>query len=363
MATKIQTALWGKGPAGEDVHTFTLTNASGASVVLSEMGAGIIEINVPDRDGNLADVALGYKDLESYFADGPYMGKTPGRYANRIDKGRFTLDGKTYSLATIGGKFHLHGGPGGFGERVWEGRISDSAVEFRLVEKDMQCGYPGDLEIIARYRWDDDCSLTITYLAATSAPTVLNVTNHAYFNLKGEGRGDILGHILTINASDYVVTDEAIVPTGEIATVAGTPMDFLVPKPVGRDIFKDFPALNTGKGYDSCWVLDGRPGELNLAAVLEEPESGRVLEVLTTQPAIQLYCGNWLSGCPLGRSGTEYGDYYGAALECQHFPDSPNHPEFPSTVLRPGEEFSETIVYRFSVREAAPHGNAQDSTL
>lgn len=346
----IDMSVWGKGPAGEDVHVFRLVNSSGASVLLSEMGAGIVEINVPDRNGVLADVVLGYKDPESYFADGPYMGKTPGRYANRINKGVFELDGKSYQLATIDGKFHLHGGPGGFGERVWNGRISDDGVEFLLVEKDGQCGYPGDIEVVVRYEWSDECALSISYMARTSAPTVLNLTNHAYFNLKGEGNGNILDHVLFLNASDYVVTDEAIVPTGEIATVAGTPMDFLTPKKVGRDIFQDFAPLKIGKGYDSCWVLDGVPGQLNQAAVLEEPQSGRVLEVLTTQPAIQLYCGNWLKGCPEGRNGHQYEDYSGLALECQHFPDSPNHPEFPSTVLRPGEEFNELIIYKFSVR-------------
>lgn len=350
LMNEITILPWGTTPQGEDIHTFLLKNHSGASVLLSEMGAGIIEINVPDRNGAMANVVLGYNAPESYFADGPFMGKTPGRFANRINRGQFVLDGKTYNLATIGGKFHLHGGPGGFGERLWKGRAWEGGVEFLLVEKDLQCGYPGDIEVLVRYDWSEDNELSIKFMARTSAPTVVNLTNHAYFNLKGEGNGDILDHILRLNASEYVVTDDSLVPTGEVAAVAGTPLDFVVPKPLGRDINADFPAIVNGKGFDSCWVIDGCPGQLNTAAVLEEPSSGRVLEVLTTQPAIQVYTGNWLKGCPSGRRGTSYGDYYGVALECQHFPDSPNHPDFPSVVLRPGEEFNEIIIYRFSAR-------------
>lgn len=346
----IETTPWGKGPEGEEIHLYKMTNVTGASVVLSETGAGIVEINVPDKEGRIANVALGYARAEDYFNDGPCMGKVPGRYANRIAGARFVLDGKEYRLLSDKADFQLHGGPGGYADRIWKGRVSDNGVEFLLEDPDGKNGYPGNVEVLARYEWDDECRLTLSLRAHSDAPTVINLTNHAYFNLKGEGNGDILGHLLTLNASDFVVTDSNLVPTGEIASVAGTPMDFTTPKEIGRDIAMDFPALKSGKGYDSCWVIDGRPGELSLAARLEERQSGRVLEVLTTQPGVQVYTGNWLDGCPKGRGGAEYHDYYGVALECQHLPDSPNHPDFPSTVLRPGEEFNELIIYRFSAK-------------
>lgn len=346
----IETLPWAKGPEGEEIHLYKMTNAVGASVVLSEIGAGIVEINVPDKDGKMANVALGYSRAEDYFNDGPCMGKIPGRYANRIAGAKFILDGKEYRLLSDKAAFQLHGGPGGYADRIWKGRVSEDGVEFLLEDPDGKNGYPGNVEVLARYEWDDDCSLVLSLRAHSDKPTVINLTNHAYFNLKGEGNGDILGHELALNASDYVVTDSDLVPTGEIATVAGTPMDFSELKAIGRDISVDFPALKAGKGYDSCWIIDGQPGQLNLAARLEERLSGRVLEVLTTQPGIQVYTGNWLNGCPKGRGGSEYHDYYGVALECQHLPDSPNHPDFPTAVLRPGEEFNELIIFRFYTR-------------
>lgn len=338
--------LWGKGPAGEEIFLYTLENASGAKVMLSSVGAGIVEIDVPDRDGKLSNVVLGYKRAEDYFSDGPCAGKIPGRYANRIAKGKFTLDGKEYTLEINNGPNHLHGGPRGFQNRVWDSRIEGEAVEFQYFSEDGEGGYPGNLKVVAHYEWSDENELSLTLTAETDAPTVVNLTNHVYFNLRGNG--SVLDHILRLNASEYLPTDETLIPTGEVAPVAGTPMDFVVPKELGEDIKQDFPALNYGKGYDNCYLIDGAtPGQLSEAAELFEDESGRRLTVYTTQPAVQIYTGNWLSGCPEGRGGEVYADYDAVAIECQHCPDSPNRPLFPSTILRPGEVFEEAIIWAF----------------
>ena len=346
---KITRECWGKAPDGKEINLYTLVNAGGAFVRLCDVGAAIVSIAVPDREGKLADVVLGYTDPLDYFADGPCAGKVPGRYANRIANGRFTLDGKEYSLPVNNGPNHLHGGPEGFQNRVWESRIAGDAVEFLYYSEDGEAGYPGALKAVAHYEWGDDNALKLTLTAQTDAPTVVNLTNHAYFNLNGEGNNGILTHLLQLNASEYLPTDETLIPTGAAEDVAGTPMDFVTPKPIGRDIKADFPALRYGKGYDNCWLIDGAvPGQLSTCAVLYAPESGRRLEVLTTQPAVQVYTGNWLAGSPRGKCGRSYFDYDGVAIECQHCPDSPNHPEFPSTVLRPGEVYEEAIIWAFS---------------
>ena len=346
---EIKKETWGVLPDGQEVTLYTLTNASGASVRLSSLGAAIVSINVPDREGKLADVAIGYNRPEDYLADGPCAGKIPGRYANRIAKGKFTLDGKEYDLPVNNGPNHLHGGPQGFQNKVWESRIEGEAVEFMYFSEDGEAGYPGNLKVVAHYEWSEDNELKLSMTAETDAPTVLNLTNHVYFNLNGEG--DILGHLLELNASEYLPTDETLIPTGESAPVAGTPMDFSEAKPIGRDIKADFPALKYGKGYDNCWLIDGAmPGQLSTAAELYAPESGRFLEVLTTQPAVQVYTGNWLAGSPVGKHGRSYEDYEAVAIECQHCPDSPNRPEFPTTVLRPGETFEEAIIWVFRTR-------------
>ena len=348
---KITRELWGHAPCGKDIFRYTLVNTSGAFVRLCDVGAAIVSIGVPDRDGKLADVVIGYNDPLDYFSDGPCSGKVPGRYANRIAKGRFSLDGKEYTLPVNNGPNHLHGGPQGFQNHVWESRIVDDAVEFLYYSEDGEAGYPGNLKAVAHYQWSDDNALKLTLTAQTDAPTVVNLTNHAYFNLNGEGNGNILGHELKLNASEYLPTDETLIPTGAVDPVAGTPMDFVTAKPIGRDIQADFPALKYGKGYDNCWLIDGAlPGQLNTCAELYAPESGRVLEVLTTQPAVQVYTGNWLAGSPKGKCGRSYFDYDAVAIECQHCPDSPNQPEFPTTVLRPGEVYEEAIIWAFSVR-------------
>lgn len=327
-----------------------IVNASGASVTLSNLGAGIVEVCVPDSQGRLANVALGYADPADYMADGPCMGKTPGRYANRIARGRFSIDGTEYQLAVNNGPNALHGGPTGFQNRLWNVRI-DSArgeVVFSRVSPDGEEGYPGTLTAEVIYRWTDDNILSIDYNATVEgAPTVVNLTNHTYWNL--DRTPSALDHTLRLNADRYVVTDKDLTPTGELAPVDSTPMDFRTERRIGDDVAKtDFAPLAYGKGYDSCWEIAGSPGALNEAATLAGPQSGRVLKVRTTHPGVQVYSGNWLKGSPKGVDGQDYDDYAGIAIECQHFPDAPNHPHFASTLLRPGETMHERIEYHFT---------------
>jgi len=339
--------LWGTAPDGKEIFLYTLKNAFGASVQLCSVGAGIVSIVVPDKAGKMEDVVIGYKKAEDYFADGPCSGKVPGRYANRIAKGKFTLDGVEYTLPVNNGPNHLHGGPDGFQNQVWESRIEGDAVEFLYYSADGEAGYPGNLKAVAHYTWGEDNSLKLILTAETDKPTVVNLTNHVYINLDGEASGSVLNHKLELNASQFLPTDETLIPQGEPADVAGTPMDFVEAKPIGQDIKADFPALNYGKGYDNCYLIDGAmPGQLSEAAQLWGPKSGRHLTVLTTQPAVQVYTGNWLKGCPMGKTRA-YEDYDGVAIECQHCPDSPNRPDFPSTVLRPGEVMEEAIIWVF----------------
>ena len=343
---EITKEIWGKGPEGKEIIRYTIKNASGAYVQLSSLGAGITAIVVPDKNGELANVVLNYPNALDYMADGPCAGKIPGRFANRIAKGKFSLDGKHYSLPVNNGPNHLHGGPDGFQNQVWDSRIEGDAVEFLYYSADGEAGYPGNLKAVAHYEWSEDNALKLTLTAESDAPTVVNLTNHCYFNLDGEG--SVLDHEMELNASEYLPTDESLIPTGEVAPVAGTPMDFSERKKIGRDIREDFPALKFGKGYDNCWLIDGAmPGQLSSAAELWGPVSGRHLEVLTTQPAVQVYTGNWLSGCPASPSGYAYKDYDAVAIECQHTPDAPNQPAFPTTVLRPGEIYEEAIIWAF----------------
>lgn len=342
---------WGRTPCGKEICLYTLTNSSGASVKLSSVGAGIVAVNVPDKDGVLGDVVLGYPSADSYFNDGPCAGKVPGRYANRIAQGHFILDGVEYNLPINNGPNSLHGGPQGFQNKVWESREHEGGVEFLYYSEDGEMGYPGALKAVARYDWSEENELRLTLTAESDAPTVVNLTNHAYFNLNGEGSGSVLGHTLRLNASEYLPTDDTLIPLGESVPVAGTPMDFVNEKPIGRDIKEDFPALNYGKGYDNCWVIDGyEPGQLQVCAELHSPESGRLLEVFTTQPGVQVYTGNWLAGCPEGKNGHVYNDYDGVAIECQNFPDAPNKADYPSPVLRPGEVYEQAIIFAFGIR-------------
>lgn len=326
-----------------EIITYRIVNSKGASIVLSSLGAGILEVNVPNRMGKIENVALGYAKPGDYVNDGPCMGKIPGRYANRIGAGKFSIDGKEYSLAVNNGPNHLHGGPTGFQNRIWDSCITKDGVKFTYVSKDGEEGYPGELTVTAEYKWTDRNKLQLDLKATTTKDTIVNLTNHAYFNLRGADSGNALDHKLKINATRYLVTDENLTPTGELAPVAGTPMDFRKLRVIGSRIRNNFPALIYGKGYDNCWVLDGEE-----AVVMKEALSGRKLTIRTDQPGVQVYTGNWLSGCPVNHSGLRYLDYDGVAIEAQGFPDAPNHPDFPSQLLRAGEEYRRYISFIFS---------------
>ncbi len=334
-----------------DITLYTFTNVSGSQVTVSSLGAGIVSVKVPDAEGNLENVALGYADPADYMADGPCAGKVPGRYANRIAGGHLRVDGKDYQLAINNGPNALHGGPTGFQNRIWNSRVAGDTVVFYRTSPDGEENYPGTVQVEAAYTWSDGDVLTLELTATTDAATVVNLTNHCYWNLEGQNSGSVLDHKLYLAASRYLPTDSTLIPTGEMAPVAGTPMDFTETKTIGQDIKADFPALEYGKGYDNCWVIDSyNKGVLKTAAILEAPASGRVLEVATTQPAVQVYTGNWLAGCPKNAEGRSYDDYDGVAIECQGMPDSPNHPDFPSLQLYPGEVYNEIIEFKFSTK-------------
>ena len=337
-------------PIGE-ITLYTLTNSAGASVTLSSLGAGINSVVVPDASGKMDNVVLGYRDPASYIADGPCAGKVPGRFANRIARGHFSIGDKEYTLPINNGPNSLHGGPDGFMNRIWNSRLDGDTVVFELTSPDGDAGYPGELQAEARYTWSDDCTLTLRLLAHSDAPTVVNLTNPTYWNLEGENSGSVLDHTLWLAASHYLPTDDTLIPTGEIAPVEGTPMDFTQFRRLGDDIHADFPAITYGKGYDNCWMVDDyRPGVLRHIATLNAPHSGRVLEVSTTQPAAQVYAGCWLAGSPENPEGRSYNDYDGVAIECQNAPDAPNKPQFPSALLLPGQTYDQTITFHISAK-------------
>lgn len=332
-----------------DITLYTLTNRSGASVTLSTLGAGIVAVVVPDRDGKLADVAMGYEDPKDYFYDGPCSGKIPGRYAGRIGKGQFSIGDKHYQLAINNGPNALHGGPEGFQNRIWNAKPVSDGVEFTYFSADGEEHYPGNLTVRALYTWSEDNTLTLRMYATTDATTIINLTNHVYYNLGGHDSGTSLDHLLKLNARTYVPTDETLVPYGRIDAVEGTPMDFSYEHPLRTFVEEDFAALKNGKGYDSSWVIeDHEPGKISLAAELTDPVSGRKLTVSTDQPIVHVYNGNWISGSPKGKGGYEYHDYDTVSIECQDFPDAPNHSNFPRVILEPGEMYARTIVFNFS---------------
>jgi aldose 1-epimerase len=335
---------------GREVGVFELASPSGVAVELIEIGAAISRIQAPDRDGNVADVTLGFEDVEAYLENPSYFGCAVGRVANRIAGAKFELDGETYELAANDGPNALHGGPGGYCKVLWTGESVPSAegaaVRFTYTSPDGEEGYPGTLEAAVTYTLDAEGALRLDYEATTDAPTPVNLTNHSYFNLAGAGSGTILDQELQLRASRYTPVDETLIPTGELAPVADTPFDFTTPTAIGARI----EAVGGNPvGYDHNYVLDAEGGGLELAARVHDPASGRVMEVLTTEPGIQFYSGNFLDGSLTGRGGA-YPQYAALCLETQHFPDSIHQPDFPSVVLRPGETFSSTTVYRFSTR-------------
>lgn len=342
---------YGKTADGNTIQEYTLRNSAGMEVRLITYGGILTSIRVPDRQGRLANVVLGFESLAKYEAEHPYFGAITGRYANRIAGGRFTLDGIEYQLARNDGAVSLHGGVVGFDKRLWSADDLGSAVELSYTSPDGEEGYPGNLEVTVRYSLDEGNALRIDYAAETDAPTVLNLTNHSYFNLMGEGEGTIYDHILTLNADHFTPTDETQIPTGDVAPVAGTPFDFRRPKAIGPGQRSADPQIVMSKGYDHNFVLDRdglAAGELGFAARVYEPRSGRVMEVWTTEPGVQFYGGNVLDTTLVGSSSRLYRQSDGLALETQHFPDSPNKPAFPSTALRPGNRFESTSVYKFS---------------
>ena len=347
---------YGATAEGVPVDEFTLTNAAGMEAKIITYGGIIASIKVPDRHGRFANVALGFDNWRDYETRNPYFGAITGRYANRIAGGRCVLDGQLIQLDVNNGPNSLHGGFRGFDKAIWEAREvvghADVGLELKYLSLDGDQKFPGALDVTVIYTLTHANELRIDYSATTDKPTFLNLTNHSYFNLKGEGEGDIGGHILMLNADTYTPDKPDLIPTGEILPVEDTPLDFRVPKLIGPGIRSDHPQIVVGRGYDHNWVLN-RPSlhhaELMLAARVEEPESGRVLEVFTTEPAIQFYGGNFLDGTLYGPSGRAYRQGDGFCLETQHYPDSPNHANFPSTVLRPGETYLSTTEFKFSL--------------
>ncbi len=352
---KIQKQAFGTTPGGQEVLLYTLTNSNNMQVQITNYGGIITSILVPDKNGKLSDVVLGYDNLDSYIKVTPYFGCIVGRYGNRIAKGQFTLNGKTYSLATNNGRNHLHGGIVGFDKVVWTAKeITEKEVlglELSYLSKDGEEGYPGSLSATVTYTLTNQNEIKIDYLATTDQPTVVNLTNHSYFNLKDAGLTPILDHQLMLDADAITPVDSTLIPTGEFMPVAGTPFDFKNLTPIGERINADDQQIKYGLGYDHNFVLNGKMGELRLIGKVYEPASGRVLEVLTTEPGVQFYSGNFLDGSITGKNGAVYHRRHGFCLETQHYPDSPNQPNFPSTVLNPGEKYQATTIYKFSVKK------------
>ena len=347
---KIKREPFGKMPDGKPVERFTLTNANGVELKAIGYGGIITSLRVPDRNGKLDDVVLGFDSLEGYLKPPPFFGAIIGRYGNRIGKAQFTLDGTTYKLAANNGPNHLHGGVKGFDKVLWTVEpVGNNALAFTRTSADGEEGYPGNLRTRVTYTLTDKNELIVEYQATTDKATPVNLTQHSYFNLAGHASGDILGHELMLNADRYTPVDDTLIPTGELAPVAGTPFDFLKPTAIGARINGDHPQLKAGQGYDHNWVLNRKGTGLELAARVREPKTGRTLEIATTEPGIQFYAGNFLKGDLTGKGGAVYKHRTGFCLETQHFPDSPNQPKFPSTTLRPGSEYHTTTVFTFGV--------------
>src|SRR5437016_618474 len=351
--TNVTSQPFGKLPDGTPIEIYTLNDGRFQAWVMA-YGGTVVSLRVPDRKGQAADVVLGFDNLDGYVANNnnkgtAFFGALIGRYANRIAHATFTLDGKKYEVPKNDGDHSLHGGTHGFNNVVWKAKTIANGIELTYLSKDGEAGYPGNLTTVVRYTLVKG-NLRFDYSATTDKDTVLNLTNHSYFNLAGQGNGDILGHQLTLDASRFTPVDATLIPTGELKSVELTPFDFRKPTAIGSRINADDEQLHRGRGYDHNWVLDAKGGTLAEAAQVYEPNSGRVLRVLTDQPGIQFYSGNFLDGTIKGKGGVAYQHRSGLCLETQHFPDSPNHPAFPTTELKPGQRFHRVTVYSFSAR-------------
>ncbi len=356
MKATITQNPFGTLPDGNPVNLFTLTNKNGVEVKIINYGGIIVSLKTPDRTGKMADIVLGFDSLAPYLDTHPYFGAIIGRFGNRIAKARFTLDGKEYQLAANNGPNHLHGGLKGFDKQIWQAETGEdeNGVTLKLsrVSPDGEEGYPGTLQTRVDYTLTNDNELRIDYHASTNKNTVINLTNHAYFNLTGDPSGNVNGHELTLHADAFLPVDETLIPNGKPEPLNGGPFDFQTAKPIGKDIGAENAQLKIAGGYDHCWVLKKEAGNEapQLAASVYEPQTGRVMEVLTTEPGVQFYTGNFLDGTLTGKGGVVYNFRSGFCLETQHFPDSPNQPQFPSVLLKPGETYRTTSVYRFSVK-------------
>jgi len=347
---------FGKTPDGETVDLYTLTNKNGVEAAITTYGGSVVSLKVPDRQGKLGDVVLGFDSVDGYVNNTSYIGALIGRYGNRIGHAEFRLDGKTYTLAKNNGENTLHGGTKGFNKAVWTAKEIPSkdgqALELTYLSKDGEEGFPGSLQVRVIYTLTDSNSLKIEYFATTDKETVVNLTNHSYFNLAGPGAGDILSHVLTINADKFTPVDSGLIPTGELRDVAGTPFDFRKATEIGARINADDEQIKLGGGYDHNFVLNRKSGDpISLAARVVEPKTGHVMEVWTTEPGVQFYTGNFLDGSLHGKGGVSYTKRSAFCLETQHFPDSPNKPKFPSTELKPGERYHTTTIYKFSMEK------------
>ena len=355
MTALISETDFGKTPDGQNTTLYTLRNAQGMEVKITNYGGIITHWTAPDKNGKFEDVVLGYDTLGGYVAESPYFGALVGRYGNRIAKGKFTLDGKTHTLAVNNGENHLHGGLKGFDKVVWKtDKVEkDGQVGLKMYyeSKDGEEGYPGNLKVTVNYLLKNDNSLQIDYEATTDKATPVNLTNHTYFNLSGNTKTNILNHQLQLDASYFLPVDTGLIPTGELQSVKNTPFDFTKLETIGKRINDSTDVqIKRGGGYDHCWVLDNSTDTLKHFATVYEPTSGRLMEGFTTEPATQFYTSNFLTGTVVGKHGITYSKHYGLCLETQHYPDSPNQPKFPNTILRPNQKYSSTTVYKFGVK-------------
>ncbi len=351
----IEKSAYGQLPDGRTADLYTLRNESGMTVGITNYGGIVVSLTAPDKAGLFEDVTLGLRSLDAYVKNNPFFGALVGRYGNRIAKGKFTLDGNEYTLATNNSGNHIHGGKVGFDKVLWTATPVDGrepALRLTYIAKDGEEGYPGNLSVTATYTLQTDNAVKIDYQATTDKPTVINLTNHTYFNLTGGAKRDVLDHVVTLNADQFVPVDKTLIPTGSPKPVAGTPFDFTKPARVGDRIDNTTDEqIKFGGGYDHCWVFRDNSQRLKPIATVYEPSSGRVMTVQTTEPAVQFYTGNFLNGSVTGRDGKPYQKRYGFCLETQHYPDSPNQPSFPTTILRPGQTYKTTTVYQFSSRK------------